>query len=81
MLVLDTHTALWWTLEPDRLGRKVAARIKREDQLGIPSIVFWETSLLVRKGRLSLEMGAPDWARKLCTIPRVVPLPLTMEIG
>src|SRR6266536_2258395 len=81
MLVLDTHAALWWTLEPVRLGRKVAARIAREDRLGIPTIVFWETSLLVRKGKLQIEMGAAEWARKLCTIPRILPLPLTMEIA
>lgn len=79
--MLDTHTALWWTLEPTRLGRRVAARLAREDQLGIPTIVFWETSLLVRKGRLQLDMGAADWARKVCTIPRVTTLSLTLEIA
>ena len=81
MLVLDTHAALWWTLEPARLGRKVAARLAREDRLGIPTIAFWETALLVRKGRLELEMGAAEWARKVCSIPRVTVLPLTTEIA
>ncbi len=81
MLVLDTHTALWWTLEPARLGRKVAGRLSREDRLGIPTIVFWEVSLLVRKGRLELEMGASEWARKVSAIPRVAALPLTLEIA
>lgn len=81
MLVLDTHAALWWTLEPTRLGRKVAARLAREERLGIPSIVFWETSLLVRKGKLRLDAGAAEWARNVRSIPRVTALPLTMEIA
>jgi PIN domain nuclease of toxin-antitoxin system len=81
MLVLDTHAALWWTLEPTRLGHKIATRLAREDRLVIPTIVFWEVSLLVRKGRLRLELGAAEWTRKVCTIPRVVPLPLTTEIA
>jgi PIN domain nuclease of toxin-antitoxin system len=81
VLVLDTHAALWWTLEPARLGRKVASRLAHENRLGIPTIVFWEVSLLVRKGKLELEMGAAEWAHKVCTIPRVAPLPLTLQIA
>lgn len=81
MLVLDTHAVLWWTLEPSRLGTRVAAKLAREDRLGIPTIVFWEVSLLVRKGKLELEMGAAEWAHRVCAIPRVTPLPLTMEIA
>ena len=81
MLVLDTHAALWWTLEPARLGRTVAARLAREDRVGIPTIVFWETSLLVRKRKLQLGMAAAEWAREVCAIPRVMALPLTMEIA
>jgi PIN domain nuclease of toxin-antitoxin system len=81
MLVLDTHVVLWWTLEAARLGRKVAARLAREDRLGIPTIVFWETSLLVRKRKLRLDMSVADWARKVCTMPRVSALPLTTDIA
>ena len=81
MLVLDTHTALWWTLEPPRLGRKVAARLAREDAIGIPTIVFWEAALLVRKGRLELDMAVAEWAQKVSAVPRVVALPLSTEIA
>ncbi len=81
MLVLDTHAVLWWTFEPTRLGQKLSARIEREDRLGIPTIVFWEASLLVRKGKLHIEMGAAEWARKVCAIPRVVALPLTTDVA
>jgi PIN domain nuclease of toxin-antitoxin system len=81
VLVLDTHAALWWTLEPDRLGRKVSAHLARADAIGIPTIVFWEVALLVRKGRLELDMEAAEWARKISMIPRVTTLPLSTEIA
>ncbi|MEK7705689.1 MAG: type II toxin-antitoxin system VapC family toxin [Myxococcota bacterium] len=80
-VVLDTHAVLWWTLEPARLGRTVAARITHAQHVGVPSIVFWEVSLLVRKGRLALQMPVAEWATKLCSIPRVVSLPLTRGIA
>ncbi|MBN1959905.1 MAG: type II toxin-antitoxin system VapC family toxin [Deltaproteobacteria bacterium] len=81
MLVLDTHIALWWTLEPKRLSRKVLTQINREKIIGIPTIIFWETALLVRKNKLELTIGAAAWAQKVCNIPRVINLPLSTEIA
>ena len=81
MIVLDTHAAVWWTLEPERLGRAIGGRLAREERIGIPAIVFWEASALVRKCRLDLTIPVGDWASKLLEIPRVEVLPLTAEIA
>ena len=81
MVVLDTHTVVWWAGEPKRLGSEAADRLSREDELGIPTIVFWETALLVRKQRLDLGMTVKDWMHAICSIPRVRVLPLTAEIA
>jgi PIN domain nuclease of toxin-antitoxin system len=81
LVVLDTHVAVWWAGEPRRLGRVARARLAEEDRLGIPAIVFWEVSLLVRKRRLDLGMPVRDWMQAIQTVPRVEPLPLTPEIA
>jgi PIN domain nuclease of toxin-antitoxin system len=81
VLVLDTHVAVWWAGEPNRLGRLARARLAAEDRLGIPAIVFWEVALLVRQRRLDLGMPVREWAQAIQTVPRVESLPLTAEIA
>lgn len=81
MIVLDTHATVWWASEPDRLGAAARRSIGDTDRIGIPAIVFWETSLLVRKRRLALDMPVAEWAAKIQSIPRVDALPLTAEIA
>lgn len=81
MVVLDTHVAVWWTTEPARLGTKAAAAIAGADRIGIPAIVYWEVSLLVRKERLHLEIPVSEWAERVQLIPRVESIPLTAEIA
>jgi PIN domain nuclease of toxin-antitoxin system len=81
MIVLDTHAVVWWAGDPGRLSTKAAAIIDKTDRVGLPAIVFWETALLVRKGRLDLGMSVREWAEKIQLIPRVEALPLTSEIA
>ena len=59
VIVLDTHALVWWTQQPELLGNDAAEAIAQSDRILIPAICFWETSLLVRKGRLSLKRGQP----------------------
>ena len=81
MIVLDTHVAVWWSADPKRLSPRAARAIAGADRLGIPTIVFWEVSLLVRKRKLDLGMAVHEWAEKLCAIPRVETMPLTVEMA
>jgi PIN domain nuclease of toxin-antitoxin system len=81
VVVLDTHTAVWWAGEPTRLGRTAQERLASDEHLGIPAIVFWEIALLVRKRKLALAMPVSEWAQAVQTIPRVQALPLTAEIA
>jgi PIN domain nuclease of toxin-antitoxin system len=81
LLVLDTHVAVGWAGDPQRLGRGARARIAAADRLGIPAIVFWEIALLVRKRKLDLGMPVSTWMRAIQAVPRVDALPLTAEIA
>jgi prevent-host-death family protein len=64
---------------PELLGNDAAEASERSDRILVPAICFWETSILVRKGRLSLKRGQPveEWASEVLAIPRVIPIALT----
>lgn len=79
MVVLDTHAAVWWSTQPKLLSARAAAAIAAADRLSIPSIVFWEVALLVRKRRLVLSVPVRKWADELRSIPRVTETALTTD--
>lgn len=79
--VLDTHAAIWWTLDPDRLGRAAAREIARAERIGISAISFWEVAVLVRKRKLRLEIPVDECATTVLAIPRVECLPLDDRIA
>lgn len=81
MIVLDTHAAVWWTTDPTRLSPRAARTIAEADRIGIPSIVFWEVALLVRKRRLELDLEVAEWAARVQLIPRVEAIALTAAIA
>jgi PIN domain nuclease of toxin-antitoxin system len=83
VIVLDTHALVWWTQEPGLLGNGALEAIAGSDRILVPSICFWEASLLVRKGRLTLKLGqaVQDWASEVLSIPRVISVPLTPALA
>ena len=81
MVVLDTHTVVWWASDTRLLSSRAQRAIDGADRLGIPAIVFWETSLLVRKRKLNLGMSVHEWATRIQAIPRVDALALTPDIA
>lgn len=81
VLVLDTHAVVWWTLEPDKLSAKAVAALRDATQLGVPSICFWEVSVLVRRRKLELDTSVQAWADAVRTIPRVRELALTADVA
>jgi PIN domain nuclease of toxin-antitoxin system len=70
-VVLDTHTALWWSFFPEKLSRPASAALRDAEELVLPSIIFWETALLVRKRRVELPVSPGAWLRGLSTTRRV----------
>ena len=83
MITLDTHVTVWWSQTPQHLSTPAAEAIRRADRILIPTIVFWEVSLLVRKGRLRLNNNQPvgTWVQQILAIPRVQDVPLTARIA
>ena len=81
LIVLDSHVVVWWASGSRPLGRRATVALRDAPRLGIPTIVFWEISLLVRKRRLDLGMPVREWAAKIQEIPRVEALPLTADVA
>jgi len=59
--LIDTHTFLWSVMDPDRLGTKARDILQETDQRIFVSVIsFWEISLKVALGKLSLINILPE---------------------
>ena len=72
MIVLDTHTWIWFISKPEVLSKRakkaVSAAVKEKSVL-ISSISAWEVALLVIKKRLTLTLDVTDWIAKSEGLP------------
>jgi PIN domain nuclease of toxin-antitoxin system len=84
LIILDTHTWVWWVASPERLSNAARARIDKaadELQVHISSISSWEVALLVKKGRLELTMDVEGWIAKSEAIPVLRFVPVDNQIA
>ena len=72
MIVLDTHTWIWFVSKPEVLSKRakkaVFAAVEEKSVL-ISSISAWEVALLVIKKRLTLSLDVNDWIAKSEGLP------------
>jgi PIN domain nuclease of toxin-antitoxin system len=72
MIVLDTHTWIWFISKPEVLSKRakkaVSAAVEEKSVL-ISSISAWEVALLVKKKRLTLSLDVTDWIAKSEGLP------------
>jgi PIN domain nuclease of toxin-antitoxin system len=83
VILLDTHVALWSTIDSDSLGKRCRRIIRQalaENQLAVSAVTFWEIALLVAKGRLRWPLSANE-ARRVMLSEGAIELPLTGEIA
>jgi len=81
VIVVDTHTLIWWINDPSELSDRAAAEINSSDQVAFSAISCWEVAMLVWRGRISLNREVVEWWNALSVVPHVTMLPLTPEIG
>ena len=68
MILLDTHVLVWLDDNNPKLGancRAAADNALADDALAVSAISFWEVAMLVRRGRLALDVGLDTWRRDL----------------
>ena len=85
VFVTDTHPIIWFTLKKrSALSEKVRAAFESAEAgqafIYIPAIVFWETALLERAGKIKLYDGFLRWAEKLLSNSGFGIAPLEPEI-
>jgi PIN domain nuclease of toxin-antitoxin system len=85
MIVLDTHTLVWWVNGvASELGRNAGSTIKREraeNGIMVSCITAWEIAMLVDRGRLTLTMDVSAWLATVNRISGVRFIPVDNEIA
>jgi PIN domain nuclease of toxin-antitoxin system len=83
VILLDTHAAVWVTLDDRSLGKSTERMLKkavRDGELTVSAITFWEIALLVARRRLR-RLDSVRELREQLLKQRMVELPLTGEIA
>jgi PIN domain nuclease of toxin-antitoxin system len=84
LILLDTHVAVWATVEPRRLSGAAVSALKRarvSDGMAISAISLWELASLFKRGRVATYASvAASIDRVLETLGAVVK-PITPEIA
>ena len=79
MVLLDTSTLVFWTLDPERLTQTAEQAIMNADRVCLSSISIWEIGIKVRKDKLVLPLSIRDFAENLERTDRVEVLPVDVR--
>ncbi len=81
-LLLDTHIWLWSLLAPEKLGRRTAEELEREDnELWLSPVSVWEALVLAEKGRIELLPDPERWVRDALHDVPMKEAPLIREVA
>lgn len=85
MIVLDTHTLIWWVDTPQKLSkraRKIIEEKKSEEKnILVSSITAFEIYLLIKKGKLVLSEHPDVWLEKIESLQSVRFIPIDNRIA
>ncbi len=71
MIVLDTSTLIYWTLDPNQLSKKAEQAINRADRILLSSISIWEIALKVKRGKLEIPIAVEDYVNRLSRLDKL----------
>jgi PIN domain nuclease of toxin-antitoxin system len=78
LILLDTHIALWLTLESRQLTRRSTARLAeargRGETLAIASITLLETARLIAHGRIAIQTSLDAYMEELSSHFAILPI-------
>lgn len=83
MLLIDTHTLLWWIKAHKRLGEQARQSIEEAwdtEGLAVSSVTFWEMAMLQKKGQVNLRRPVDVMYREL-TQDGLIDIAVSGEIG
>lgn len=82
-VLLDTHVVIWLATDVPALGLRSVARVEEAisaQEAFVSAIAFWEITLLVQRGRLTLPSNVLAWREAVLGFG-LTELPLTGIIG
>jgi len=83
-ILLDTHTWIWWNMNPKKLSKKVHHLISETDnydELLLSAISPWEFSKLLEKNKLAIACNPEDWLAQALVMPKFKLIPLSPNIA
>lgn len=84
MIVADTHIIIWNALKPERLSQKANEAISsanKEEGIIFCEISLWEIAMLIKKGRVSIEIGYQEFIKLVLESNNYVLRGITPEIA
>jgi PIN domain nuclease of toxin-antitoxin system len=81
VIVLDTHAWLWWLTAPERLSDAAGEAIDQATSVGVSTLSAWEITMLVARGRISLDRDVGVWVGQAFAEERVEPLAPSPEVA
>lgn len=85
MIVLDTHTLVWWVADPERVGARarkaIQAAVSAGGAVSVSSISIWEITMLVTAGRLEFTFEVNAWIEQVEALPFLSFVPVDNRIA
>jgi PIN domain nuclease of toxin-antitoxin system len=81
VILLDTHTWLWWVQGSVSLPNKAAERIRSADVAAVASVSCLEVAWLAKKGRIVLPGTVENFFEEALAKAGLQLLPLTPRIA
>lgn len=84
MIVLDTHTLIWWVTNDAALSKKAKTAIERErvgGEIIVSAISAWEIAMLVERETLAFSMDVENWLATVQQIPGVRFAPVDVDVS
>ena len=78
--MLDTHTWIWWHMNPQKLSQKVkriVGNTNRYDEILLSAISPWEFSKLLEKKKIGISCDTDDWINRALDMPKFRLIPLS----
>jgi len=71
--MLDTHTWIWWHMNPKKLSQKVKKIIENTnnyEEILLSAISPWEFSKLLEKKKIGISCDPEDWINSALDMPK-----------
>ena len=78
--MLDTHTWIWWHMNPQKLSHKVKRIVGNTDRYAeilLSAISPWEFSKLLEKKKIGISCDPEDWINSALDMPKFRLIPLS----